>query len=264
MEERKKTARLAGLLYLVSSIPGAFALLYVPGRVFVKGDAAATAERIRGSENLLRVGIAAELVGMTLFVFVALVLYRLFKPVAPNAALSMMVLILLSIPITFFNVLNEFAALDFAGGGTAAGVLSVVDPRQRDALAYLSLHLHGLGLIVVAQIFWGLWLFPFGTCVMRSGFIPRFLGVLLMIAACGYLGSSLAEVLLAQNAHAIGRITSVLTLAELPIIFWLLIWGAKPHRTAAERAGLNLKSTSAGLRRRSPCARARRSSTSSP
>ncbi|HKF41657.1 MAG TPA: DUF4386 domain-containing protein [Thermoanaerobaculia bacterium] len=232
MEETKRTARLAGLLYLVSSIPGAFALLYVPGKVFVKGDAAATAERIRASETLLRVGIAAELLGMTLFIFVALVLYRLFKPVREKAALAMMVLILLSIPVSFLNVSTEFAALDFAGGGTASTVLSPLDPRQRDALAYLSLHLHGLGLIVVAQVFWGLWLFPFGICVIRSGFIPRFLGVLLMVAGCGYIAASLAELLLPQDAHAISRVTSVLTAAELPIIVWLLVWGAKPQRRA--------------------------------
>src|SRR5215831_11289380 len=103
MDETKKTARLAGLLYLLSSIPGAFALLYLPGKLVVKGDAAATADRIRGSETLFRAGIAAELLGMTLFIFVALVLYRLFKPVREKAALAMMVLILLSIPVSFLN-----------------------------------------------------------------------------------------------------------------------------------------------------------------
>ena len=72
---------------------------------------------------------------------------------------------------------------------------------QRDALAYLCLNLHGDGLMV-AQIFWGLWLFPFGICVMRSGFIPRILGILLMIAGCGYLASSVAELVLPQYAHS--------------------------------------------------------------
>jgi hypothetical protein len=233
MDATKRTARLAGLLYLVSSIPGVFSLLYVPSKLFVRGDAAATADHIRASETLLRMGIAAELLGTILFIFVALVLYRLFKPAAERAALAMMVLILLSFPISLFDVLNEIAALNFAGGGRAANVLSVFDAHQRDALAYLFYHLHGQAIVIVAQVFWGLWLFPFAICVMRSRFIPRFLGILLMIAGCGYVANSFAEAVLPQYAHAVDQVAKILNFGELPIIFWLLIWGAKPQRVAA-------------------------------
>jgi hypothetical protein len=196
----------------------------------VIGDAAATADRFRASETLFRTGIAAELLGSVVFIFLALVLYRLFKPAAERAALAMMVLILLSFPISFLNVLNELAALNFAGVGRDAGVLSVFDARQRDALAYLSFRMHGQGLSVVAKIFWGLWLFPFGICVIRSGFIPRILGVLLMIAGCGYVASHFARVVVPQYANAVHQVSQILNLGELPIIFWLLIWGAKPQR----------------------------------
>jgi len=229
VDSTRKTARLAGLLYLLSSIPGFFALLYVPTKLIVRGDAAATAERLRSSGAFFRLGIGAELLGMTLFIFVALVLYRLFQPVSPGPALSMMVLMLMSIPITLLGVVSEIAALKLAGGATGVNYLSVLDDRGRDALAYLFLQLHGQG-ILVAQIFWGLWLFPFGVCVIRSGFIPRFLGVFLMIAAFGYLGSSTAELVFPQVAQAADRVTSILNLFELPIIFWLLIWGAKPQK----------------------------------
>ncbi len=232
MDSTKKTARLAGLLYLLSSLPAPFALLYVPGKLVVAGDATATADRIRASQTLLRMGIGAELLSMTLFIFVALILYHLFKPVSERPALAMMVLILLSLPISFLNVLNEIAALNFAGGGRAAKVLSVLDTHQRDALAYLSLHTHEQG-VFVAQVFWGLWLLPFGICVMRSGFIPRILGILLMIAGCGYVAGSLAELVLPQYSHAVGQVTLILAAGELPIIFWLLIWGAKPQRVSA-------------------------------
>jgi hypothetical protein len=228
MDSNKKTARLAGLLYLLASIPGAFALLYVPGKLVVPGDAAATAERIRSSPGLLRMGIGAELLGFSLFIFVALVLYRLFKPVSQRHALAMMVLFLVSAPISFLNVVNEIAALDLVGGAGGANFLSAIDAHQRDALAYLFLNLHDTG-NMVAQIFWGLWLFPFGICVLRSGFIPRVLGVLLLIAGPAYIASSVGELVLPQYAPAIGKVTSVLTLAELPIIFWLLIWGVKPQ-----------------------------------
>ena len=106
MDSTRKTARLAGLLYLLSSIPGAFALVYVPGKLVVKGDAAATAERLRTSGALFRLGLGAELLGMALFIYVALVLYRLFQPVSPGPALTMLVLILVSIPIAFVNALT--------------------------------------------------------------------------------------------------------------------------------------------------------------
>ena len=225
MESPKKTARLAGALYLLSSLVGAPALLYVPGKLIVEGDAAATADRLRASGGLLRLSIASELAGFTVFVFVALVLYRLFRPTSEAPALAMLVLILLSIPITFFGVLFEVAALDLAG---AKSFLSALDAHSRDALAYECLRLHGQGFLV-AQVFWGLWLFPFGTCVRRSGFIPRFLGVLLWIAAFGYLAASFAGLVVPQYTAAIDPFTKISAL-ELPIIFWLLFWRARPQR----------------------------------
>jgi len=228
MDATQRTARLAGLLYLLASIPGAFALLYVPGKVVVRGDAAATADRLRSSGALLRLGIGAELLGSVLFIFMVFVLYRLFQPASPGPALAMMVLILLSMPISMLAVVSEVAALELAGAAGAPGYLSALDPRQRDALAYYALHLHSQG-IQVSQIFWGLWLFPFGVCVIRSRFIPRFLGVLLIAAAFGYLGNSSAELVFPQSADAVEQVTRILTVLELPIIFWLLIWGAKPQ-----------------------------------
>ena len=229
MDSVKKTARLAGLLYLLSSIPGAFAFIYVPGKLVVEGNPAATAERIRASDGLLRAGIAAELVGMTLFVFVALVLFRLFRPVAEGHAVAMLVLILLSIPITLVGTVHEVAALFLAGAGGRGAFLSALDPPQRDALAYLALELH-VQTIFVAMLFWGLWLFPFAVCVIRSRFIPRILGYLLMIAGVGNVVDSLSRLALPQYAEAIGRVTSFMTPWELTIILWLLIWGARPQK----------------------------------
>lgn len=231
MDSTKRTARLAGLLYFLFSIPGPFVLLYLPGKLTVRGDAAATADRIRASASLLRFGIACELTCFAGFIFVALVLYRLFKPVSEGAALALLVLSLLSVPISFVCVLGEVAALKLAGAGVGPDSLTAIGASQREALAYLSLNMHGLG-FTVAGIFWGLWLFPFGICVIRSGFIPRFLGVLLMIAGCGYIAGSLASLALPQYAPAVDRVTSILMAGELPIIFWLLIWGARPQRAA--------------------------------
>ncbi len=229
MNSTKKQARVAGLLYLLASISAPFGLIYVPSTLIVPGDATATANHVRASENLLRLGIASELIVSIMFIFVVLALYRLFKAVSEKHALAMAILLLVSIPISLLNVLNEIAALVLVSG---ADFLSVFEKGQLDALAYLFLRLHGHGLLV-DSIFWGLWLFPFGILVIRSGFIPRILGFLLFIAGSGYLASSFTSLLLPSYRHLVDQFAMVLTIGELPIIFWLLIWGAKDQPSGA-------------------------------
>lgn len=210
-------------MYLLASLPAPFALIYVPSSLIVSGDATTTANHIRASENLFRLGIATELFGFIMFIFVVLALYRLFKGVNEKHALAMAILLLISLPISLVNALNDIAALILLSG---ADFLSVFETRQLDALAYVFVRLHGQG-FVVAQIFWGLWLFPFGILVIQSGFIPRMLGYSLFIAGFGNVASSFTSLLPLPYAPVVDRIASVLTAAELPIIFWLLIWGAK-------------------------------------
>ena len=224
MNSTKKQARVAGLLYLLAAIPAPIGLMYVPGKLIVSGDATATADRIRASESLVRLGIASELFHQTLAIFLVLALYRLFKAVNETLARQVVILgALVSVPIMFVNVLNEIAALVLVSD---AGFLSVFDKHQLDALAYLFFDLHSQG-INVAAVFWGLWLFPFGLLVIRSGFIPRPLGVLLIIAGFGYLASSFTSLILPQHEKLVGQITMVFNFGELPIMFYLLIWGAR-------------------------------------
>jgi hypothetical protein len=230
MTSIKKQARVAGLLYLLASIPAPFALIYVPSKLIVFEDPTATANRIRASETLFRFGVASELIGFIMFIFVLLALYRLFKGVNEKHALAMAILLLVSIPISLLNVLNEIAAVILVSG---ADFLSAFEKGQLDVLAYLFLRLHGQG-FVVAQIFWGLWLFPFGILVIRSGFIPRVLGFLLFIAGVGYVASSFTSLL--PYTPFLDRFASPLTAAELPIIFWLLIWGAKDQSLGGQSA----------------------------
>jgi hypothetical protein len=228
MNSTKHTARVAGILYLLGAITAPFSLIYLPRTLVVPGDATATANHVRASETLLRLGIASELIVSIIFIFVVLALHRLFKGVNETHALAMVTLLLVSVPISLLNVLNEIAALVLVSG---ADFLSVFEKRQLDALVLLFLRLHGQG-IVVAAVFWGLWLFPFGMLVIRSGFIPRALGVFLMIAGSAYLVSSFSSMLLPQYAHSL-RFATVLEAGELPIVLWLLIWGAKAQRVDA-------------------------------
>ena len=205
------------------AITAPIGLVYVPGKVIVPGDAAATANHLRTSASLLRIGIGSELLHQIIGIFVVLALYRLFKAVNEKQAALMVILgALVSVPIVFLNVLNEIAALILVGG---ANFLSVFQRPQLDALAYLFLRLHGQG-IQVAAIFWGLWLFPFGMLVIRSGFIPRVFGVLLMIAGVAYLASSFTSLIVPRYAPVVGQYAMILEIGELPIIFWLSIWGS--------------------------------------
>ena len=223
MNETKKQARIAGLLYLLASIPAPFALIYVPNKLIVLGDATATANNIRASETFLRLGVGCDLIGSIIFIFVVLALYRLFKPVSEGHAVAMATLLLISMPISFFSVINELGALIVVKGGN---FLAGFDQHQLDALAYLFFRLRNQG-ILIAQIFWGLWLFPFGILVIRSGFIPRFIGYLLFIAGCGYVADSFTALLLPAYRQSVGQVAGVLEVAELSIILWLLIWGVR-------------------------------------
>ena len=230
MSSSYNPGRLAGWLYLLMAITGAFSVLYVPGTLIVSGDASATGANILRSETLFRVGIVSELAAAVIFIFVVTILYRLLREVNQTQASLMVILALISVTIAFVIVLSEFAALELFQG---ADFLSVIDKPQREAMAMLFLDLHRYG-FVINGIFWGLWLFPFGLLVMRSGFFPRVLGVLLIIACFAYLSSSLTELLAPGYAHVVGRVANLAEAAgELSIMFWLLIKGANPKPLTA-------------------------------
>jgi Domain of unknown function (DUF4386) len=234
MTPDKHAARLAGLLYLLVAITGAFSIMYIPSAFVVPGNATATASKIVASEQLYRIGVASDLVAQIVFVFLVVALYQLLKAVSEKLALLMMVLALVSVPMSFAIMLNEIAPLILLGG---ANFLSVLEKRQLDALAMMFLSLRSHGMIVVSA-FWGLWLFPFGVLVFKSGFLPRVLGVLLVVAGLAYLTSSLTSLLFPNYGRAVSLLMLVPeAVGELPIIFWLLIKGvsAQPLESLASR-----------------------------
>jgi hypothetical protein len=223
MNSIKKTARIAGMLYLVNGLTGFFGIVYVPSRLVVSGNAAATAQNILASERLFRLGIASELICAVEFIFLLWALYRLLGGVDRTHASLMLILGLAFVPLMCLNVLNEIAALTLLRGGD---FLSALGQPQREAMAMLFLDMHRYG-YVIGWIF-GPWLFFFGLLVFKSGFLPRVLGALLIAACFGYLADSLTPLLLPDFAILVGRIASIpLTLGEPAIILWLLIRGAK-------------------------------------
>jgi len=224
MNSTKKTARLAGVLYLLNGVTGYFSIIYVPSKLIVSGNAAATAHNILASEQLFRLGIVSELICVVEYIFLLWFLYRLFRGVNKTLASLMVMVALVSLPVQFLNALNEVAALALLRG---ADFLSVFDQSQREALAMLFLKLHS-DAIGLAETLWAAAMFPFGLLVYRSGFLPRFLGVLLLVAGFGYLTQSFLPLLLPSYENIANRLAGILTaLGEPAIILWLLIMGAK-------------------------------------
>lgn len=225
-------ARLAGFLYLLTVPLGIFNFMYIPSNLIVSGDAVRTAQNIMASESLFRLGIVSALVGAIIPILYLLLLYRLLKPVSKDSAVLMVVVALMGNPITMLNEFTQLGALQLLSG---ADYLTVFTTAQLQALAYLFVRLHSYG-ISIAFIFSGLWLLPLGYLVFKSGFLPRILGILLIIGGFGYLIDVFAGFLFPGSNLSIGLFTG---LAEIFFLLWLLIKGVnveKWEKLAAESA----------------------------
>src|SRR5437867_11798606 len=222
MHPLKKAARIAGAIYLSMVITGPFSLIYVPSKLIVRGNAAATADNILAHETMFRLSILADLVGSVIFICLAIALYRLLSGVNKTWAALMVAFGFVSAAVGFVNTLNNIAALILFRG---ADFLTVFDKPQRDALGMLFVRLHSQG-IFIDEMFWGLWLFPFGLLVFRSGFLPRFIGVWLMINCFGYVALSITSLFFPAYYEPAFRWAQPVLFGELAIMLWLLIKGA--------------------------------------
>lgn len=222
-----KNARVAGLLYILSSLFGMVRLIYVPNLLFVHGNAAATASNIAGHELLFRFGIVSYLLCNALWIFVMLALYQLLKGVDQALAALMVILSLMVTPISFVNIANDIAALLFARG---ADFLSVFDKAQREALVMLFLNLHHQ--LDLAWELLGVSFIPFGLLVYRSRFLPRLLGVWLMIASFAYVALSFTGLLFPGYEDKVIRFAQPVLFAEVALMLWLAIMGVKEKRLA--------------------------------
>jgi hypothetical protein len=221
---RNRDARVAGLLYALAIVIGLFTLMYLPDRLITVGDAAATAHTILTHEFLLRLAMAGDILGGTVWLFVVLALYRLLRDVDPVQAALMVILgAFMQVPLYFVNVVNYAGALLLVKG---APYLSVFSEAQRDALAMLFLRLHHYGFLA-SLLFAGLWLFPFGILVFKSRFLPRFLGIWLAVNGLAFMLVCLGGFLTPQYGGIIDAVTSPLLTGEIAITLWLLIFGAR-------------------------------------
>ncbi len=226
----KKQARIAGLLYLLNGIASGFAFAYVIGKVYVMGDAAATAMNVAANAGLVRLGVVADLFQATIWIFLALVLYVLLKHVNQNAAITMVVLVAVGAAIVCLNDVFQFVAVRVATDPAYAAALGTAGSSP---LVLLLLDIHHYGFLV-AQIFFGLWLVPLGYLAYQSKMFPKWLGVALVVGGVCYLIGLLAVFLL-PGSGGVGRVgeqintfvTIPSAIVEISMVLYLLIVGVK-------------------------------------
>lgn len=226
MKSSKKTARLAGLLWFLATVTGAFALLYVRSNVIVSADAAATAANIVASEFLFRAAIVSNLFSQLFLFFLGLTLYRLFKEVNKALATVLLTSVMMTVAIAVVNAFNNFGALLVL---SQADYLKAFTPEQLNSMAMILLRLSnsiGQGLL---EIFWVPYYFSFGLLIIKSGYLPKILGILLMAMSVGFAINLLDKFLIPQfYPAAFTQLAMTLgALGGIPTILWLLIKGAK-------------------------------------
>lgn len=224
MSATKHTARKAGWLYFAFLVIGVFNFFYIPDRIYVSGDATSTTRNILESEGLFRLGILSNLIGQIIFLFLGLLLYQLFEEVNKARARVMLVLIVASVPISFLIMLNQVGCLALMKD---LNLLAAFDESQRQALSMWLYDLYNDEIKVVG-ILWGLWLYPLGTLVIRSGFMPRILGVLLIVGCFAYLVDSFSLLLIPEFHHSISNLMALpMAVGEIFMSGWLLFGGIK-------------------------------------
>ena len=227
MRSLQSRARRAGVIYAVMSAVGAPALLFIP-KFVVAGDPAATARNIADGEQLYRLLMLGDLAGSILFAVLGWSLYHLFEQVDRKQASLLFTLVLVSATIGLLDAVLLSPPLIFR---SSVGFLSAFTPAQLDALAFGSLKLRSFE-VHANEALWGFWLVPFGILVIKSGFIPKIIGILLLIASTGYVAMSVAYIAFPAYLDAVDRVGSLLIQAELAVILWLLIKGARREVTS--------------------------------
>lgn len=229
MKTNKKIARQAGFLYLIVVLAGIFSIAYVPSKLFVWGDASATFNNISENEQLFRLGIYAGIVCYTAFALLPFALYKLLHSVNKKFAITMVILALVSVPISLYNLGNKIDVLTLI---SKADYLNVFSEGQIKAQVLLTLEYYNNG-IEIASVFWGLWLLPFGYLVFKSGILPKVLGVFLMLGCFGDLINFSGGFLFAdyRDLGIASYVSLPATIGEIGICLWLLIAGAKEYTT---------------------------------
>jgi len=226
MNAIKKTARTAGLLYLVYIIIQALPVVIGSSKLVINGDASTTAQNIMAFGGLFRIGFMADLLAAALFLLTAWALYVLLKPVNKNLALLFLLLNLGGVAIQCFSDLFLIASQLLLSGADYLKAFPV-DQLQAMAMLFLNLNKNGFW---IAQLFYGAWLFPLGYVIFKSGMLPKILGIVLMVHCAVWLMTFL-QFFLFPGFGAITYVSYPLGfIAEFGLTFWLLIMGVKGQK----------------------------------
>lgn len=238
MTSRNKTARVAGILYLILIIGGIISLAYIPSQLLAPENASKTFKNITNNEFLFRLGIVSGIVTFLIYILLPLVLHKLLHQVNKVYANLMVIFALISVPIFFINILNKFSVLTLINKPEYLDKLGEVQ-LQTQVMFHIDSYNNGLE---ISQIFWGLWLFPFGYLVYKSGFLPKVLGILLMIGCFGYLITFFGGFLYTDfDKTIIYEIVGYpAPLGEIGICLWLLIMGTSKLNFRKKAVGKTL------------------------
>ena len=219
----KKTTRIAGLLYLINAITAAIGIIIIPGKLIVQNNIAETARSILSNELLFRFGILNSFTSQIVFVFLGLILYKLFENVNRNLSRNLLALVIASVPVAFYIIFNQLDAYQILH----TNFMTSFEQTKIQELAMLKLQAYQNGIVLIG-IFWGLWLIPFGQLVYKSGFIPKIFGALLIAGGVSYLFDVTVFILFPEfhdKTNILVAFTS--SIAELSMVLWFLIKGIK-------------------------------------
>ena len=223
-------ARIAGVLFLLSLAAGGFGEFYVPSKLVVSADAAATVKNIIASDSLFRLGFAAYLVEAMCDIGLTLILYVLLRPVSRNLALLAAFFRLMGTGLFAVAELFYFAAPLILGG---ASYLKTFSPDQLNSLALLSLNFYGYG-AGIFMVFYGVASALLGYLIFRSGYLPRFIGVLLALGGAGFVINNFAIIL--APAYASSGLLLPMIIAALSLTLWFLVRGVDVTKWEAKAA----------------------------
>lgn len=225
MTSNKKTAQISGLIYLVVVITGIFSLMYVPSKLIVWGNAVDTFNNIIANQQLFRLGLLSYIICYVFFLFLPLALYRLLESINQNYAIVMVASAVVSVPMALINIQNQYNVLSLISDESYLKVFEN-DYIQAQVLLYLNHYDNGH---LITSVFFGLWLFPFGYLVYKSGMLPKILGIFLMLGCFSYVINFIGNTLFA-NYSSLGIASYIqipATIGEIGICLWLLIVGTR-------------------------------------
>jgi hypothetical protein len=223
MMEPSRKVRIAASWYLLLILVGALHLVYIPARLYVRGNATATASNIAAHPTLFQIGIASDLGGAVLLIALTLAFYRMFEDVDRHQAAWLVITGgILPAALSFASTANDAAALIMVRG---ADYLDVFSEAQRYALAYFFTRV-SFAVTVGSEILWGVWLFPMAILVLKSRWFPRFLGGWLILNGVAYLVQSGVGMFMPEHYDTVTRYSLPFELGEVAFVSWMLVMGA--------------------------------------